>query len=154
MRRRDEEERHHVGGDAEVAVQVVRGVVGAQDRQLRQDAGGLPGMAAVEGLDSRPQDEQGDLLAQVRLGLADLAGGPVHGRGARRRLPGRAAPRARRRRAHRGRRRARRRMAPGAHRVRGGMGGDHGAHAAPAMAVCDGSPGFAKAARAILDAVP
>ena len=79
LRIEDEGQRDDEGGDEALALPEVRSLERAQDRQQREDAGAVPAMAVLQRRDSRPRDEQGDVLAQDLLGVEALADSALTG---------------------------------------------------------------------------
>ena len=94
MRGPDEAQRHDQGRDQEMEVHPLRGIVGAQDGLLGEGPLELPLLAHVGELHRGARDEQGDLLAQDRVDMEDMADRPLYRRGLRRRVPRRHLDRA------------------------------------------------------------
>ena len=149
MRRQDEGERDDQGRDKAVALPKVRSIGDSHDRQRRKGPESVSAMAVFQRIDRRPQSWQGDVLAKDRLDMEDMADSALHRRGARRRVPRRDPASQESRRAHSGRGRARRRRASLPDGMRHGMDRAHAQGPCSQDGVCDGSPGFAKAAAAV-----
>ena len=110
-----------------MALPGLRLVVGAQDRQLRQEARHVPGLAAVAAHAGRHGPLEGDVQAHDLGVLGDMAHSPGHGRGLRRRAPRRHLAGAAGGGAGGKEPRARACLAAGPQRVLRGLGGADGA---------------------------
>ena len=81
LQRQDEGQRDDEGGNEALALSEVRSLKRAQNRQQREDAGGVSAVAVLQRRDSRPCDEQSDVLAEDLLGVEALANSAFYRRG-------------------------------------------------------------------------